>query len=113
MPAVIKYPLFDSKRDVQRFPFRTLSMLITAAVLIISSIIAHILFERKVISKRYDIANCFEGDTKEFNITDIFTITGVTPGVKPHKNGNTDEDIILMQKHQSEHSNNHSNSTSQ
>lgn len=113
MPAVIKYPLFDSKRHVQRFPFRTLSMLITAAVLIVSSIIVHILFERKVISKKYDIANCFEGAIKEFNVTDIFTITGVTQGVRSHENGNTDEDITLMEEQRNEHSKNHSNSTSQ
>lgn len=40
LPMVIKYPMYDSKNEVQYFPHRTLVMLIVLLVIVVASVVA-------------------------------------------------------------------------
>lgn len=55
---IIKYPLFDEENDVQKFPFRTISMLISFVLNITVSLITQFVFEREYLSKKWDIFQC-------------------------------------------------------
>jgi high affinity choline transporter 7 len=55
---IIKYPLFDEENDVQKFPFRTISMLISFALNIIVSLLTKFIFEREYLSKKWDLFQC-------------------------------------------------------
>ena len=55
---IIKYPLFDEENDVQKFPFRTISMLISFALNIAVSLLTKFIFEREYLSKKWDLFQC-------------------------------------------------------
>ncbi|XP_065656624.1 high-affinity choline transporter 1 [Hydra vulgaris] len=77
MNAVIKYPYFDNANNTQKFPFRTFSMLVSTFVLLTTSIIVHLLFEKKKIPLKYDYAGCFASPIKPFCIKDMIVTSGV------------------------------------
>ena len=54
----IKYPFYN-ETDGQLFPFRTFAMLCSLTMIISTSFIMKILFESKLVSKRFDIFQCF------------------------------------------------------
>jgi len=99
MGAVIKYPMYDEVNKVQKFPFRTLSMLITIFILIFVSIVAHYLFQKKILSKKWDIANAFNNkELKPFTFGDMFTIEGTRDEDNVDVNGNPAEQTQLVHR---------------
>ena len=54
----IKYPYYNES-DGQLFPFRTFAMLSSLVVIIFASFLMKVLFESKLVSKRFDIFQCF------------------------------------------------------
>ena len=58
LPALIKYPGYDYGTDTQRFPFRTMSMLISFSLIISVSRLAKFLFERDYLDKKWDVFHC-------------------------------------------------------
>ncbi|XP_064105781.1 high-affinity choline transporter 1-like isoform X1 [Macrobrachium nipponense] len=60
VPAVIHYPFFDVEKGQQNFPFRTVSMLVSLASLIIFSVVPKILFTKGIVSDRFDVFECFK-----------------------------------------------------
>lgn len=55
---VIKYPLFDEELDMQKFPFRTTSMLVSFVLNISVSLFTQFIFENEYLSKKWDIFQC-------------------------------------------------------
>jgi solute carrier family 5 (high affinity choline transporter), member 7 len=55
---ILKYPLFDEENDVQKFPFRTLSMLISFGLNFSVSLITKFIFEKEYLSKKWDLFQC-------------------------------------------------------
>ncbi len=51
---ILKYPLYDEQNQIQKFPFRTLSMLICISLIIIVSLITNFLFKRGKINYYLD-----------------------------------------------------------
>ena len=58
LDPVIEFPNFDKETGVQKFPFRTLSMLTSFFLIITVSLITNFLFENNHLSKRWDIFQC-------------------------------------------------------
>ena len=58
LPALIKYPLYDEANNLQKFPFRTMSMLISFFLIIAVSYLTKYLFEKEILAKKYDIFRC-------------------------------------------------------
>ena len=58
LPAAIKYPLYDYDNDVQRFPFRTLTMVLSFSCIIAVSYPLKWLFESGKLPKHFDIFQC-------------------------------------------------------
>ncbi|KAH9524029.1 hypothetical protein Btru_047944 [Bulinus truncatus] len=58
IPAVTRYPWYDSETETQLFPFRTLCMLIGFVTLIAVSVATNFLFTNNYISIKYDIFSC-------------------------------------------------------
>ncbi len=58
IPAIIKYPYFDSVANKQLFPFRTFAMLATFLTTISVSYLTKFLFENEYLRKEYDIFTC-------------------------------------------------------
>ena len=58
LPAYIKFPLYDEENLVQRFPFRTMSMLISFILNISVSHLTKYLFENEHLRKEYDFFGC-------------------------------------------------------
>ena len=59
LPPLIKYPWYDEESGYQCFPFKTLSMLITLATIILASLISRWLFKRNILPPKADIAKAF------------------------------------------------------
>ncbi|KAI8503938.1 High affinity choline transporter 1 [Branchiostoma belcheri] len=59
VPALIKYPYYDETTGKQLFPFRTLDMICSFLAIILVSHLTRLLFEKKKIPLKYDIAGCF------------------------------------------------------
>lgn len=65
IPALIKYPYYDEKHG-QLFPFKTMAMLISFAVIIGVSYLTDRLFRSGTLSTKYDFLQCFtDSDVKE------------------------------------------------
>lgn len=58
IPAVSKYPFYDEVAQEQRFPLKTLTMLVTLTVLVVVSKIAKVAFERQWLKPKYDFFEC-------------------------------------------------------
>ncbi|XP_071507686.1 high affinity choline transporter 1-like [Diadema antillarum] len=58
LPALIHYPFYDEEYG-QRFPFRTLCMLVSLLTSILVSYAASFVFEREYLSKKWDVFKCF------------------------------------------------------
>ncbi|KAJ8303607.1 hypothetical protein KUTeg_020003 [Tegillarca granosa] len=58
IPAIIHYPFYTEEYG-QIFPFKTLSMIICFTTIVTVSYITDVLFKRQILSKSYDIFNCF------------------------------------------------------
>ena len=63
-PAFIKYPFYDEVKG-QLFPFRTLSMIVSFSTIVSVSFLAKYLFEREIISLKYDFLNAFRKNEEE------------------------------------------------
>jgi high affinity choline transporter 7 len=55
LPALIHYPYYDYDRAEQRFPFRTLSMLLSLSTLLFVSWLTRYLFEKGKLPQNYDV----------------------------------------------------------
>lgn len=58
LPALIKYPYYDYENNVQRFPFRTMSMIVSFILIISVSWLSKRLFERNTLHKNWDVFHC-------------------------------------------------------
>ena len=58
IPPVIKYPYYNDT-DGQLFPFRTLSMIVSFATIIVVSYSLKFLFEREILPLSLDFLHCF------------------------------------------------------
>lgn len=58
IPVVTKYPFYDEAAQEQRFPVKTLTMLVPLITLVVVSRIAKIAFERQWLKPKYDIFKC-------------------------------------------------------
>jgi solute carrier family 5 (high affinity choline transporter), member 7 len=58
MPAYIKFPFYDEESLTQRFPFRTLAMIISFCLIIGVSWLSNFLFEKGILRKELDIFKC-------------------------------------------------------
>jgi high affinity choline transporter 7 len=58
LPALIKFPLYDHANNLQKFPFRTFSMLTSFSLIILVSWFTKFIFENEYLSKRFDIFQC-------------------------------------------------------
>ncbi|KAF2355067.1 Sodium/solute symporter [Trinorchestia longiramus] len=58
IPAVIKYPWYDEETGEQLFPFRTLSMILSAVTLVVVSEVTQHLFDSGTIHQKWDILKC-------------------------------------------------------
>jgi high affinity choline transporter 7 len=60
VPAVIKFPYYDTVTDTQKFPFKTLCMLSSLCAHCLASTGARLLFERRYLeADKWDILNAF------------------------------------------------------
>ncbi|XP_065292431.1 high-affinity choline transporter 1-like isoform X2 [Dermacentor albipictus] len=64
IPPFIKYPFYDYEQGEQRFPFRTLSMVISFLTLVAVSGITSWLFTGGRVPLDWDVFNCFQPDAK-------------------------------------------------
>lgn len=62
---LIKYPWYDAESGYQRFPFKTLSMLICLVCIIVASYIAHALFYYDCLPLKADVLYGFNRDDDE------------------------------------------------
>ncbi|KAB7497316.1 High-affinity choline transporter 1 [Armadillidium nasatum] len=58
IPPLIKYPFFDEETQVQRFPFRTFAMVLSALTIIFVSMFTKWIFESGRLAPSYDILRC-------------------------------------------------------
>lgn len=58
LKPLIRYPMYDEELDQQKFPFRTLSMLVTLFSTVFVSFAANFVFERGILQPKYDIFRC-------------------------------------------------------
>jgi solute carrier family 5 (high affinity choline transporter), member 7 len=58
LPATFKYPYYDYENDIQLFPYRTFSMLISFFLIISVSYLTKWLFEQEILRKDWDILQC-------------------------------------------------------
>ena len=58
MPAIVKFPFYDEAVGVQRFPFKTVCMLVSFMLILAVSYVLKYLFENEKIAKEYDIFEC-------------------------------------------------------
>jgi len=58
-PSFIKYPFYDEEKG-QLFPFRTLSMVVSFVTIVVVSYLMKFLFEREIMTLKYDFLNCFK-----------------------------------------------------
>lgn len=58
LPPLIKFPLYDEVNQSQRFPFRTLSMLVSFSLIISVSHLTKVIFENGYLSKEWDVFKC-------------------------------------------------------
>jgi high affinity choline transporter 7 len=58
LPALIKFPMFDEENQTQRFPFRTMSMLLSFVLNIGISNLTKWLFEHGHLTKEWDLFRC-------------------------------------------------------
>lgn len=59
LDPLIKYPWYDDEAELQLFPFKTLSMLISLISTILASLIATFLFKKRILPYSLDIFDCF------------------------------------------------------
>uniref|UniRef100_A0A2P2I691 High-affinity choline transporter 1-like n=3 Tax=Hirondellea gigas TaxID=1518452 RepID=A0A2P2I691_9CRUS len=59
VPAIIHYPYFDYETGVQNFPFRTMSMLLSWAGIVLFSALFKMLFKKGILPSKFDICECF------------------------------------------------------
>lgn len=58
LPALIHYPGYDPVEEVQNFPYKTMTMLISLTVIVIVSYPAKYLFENHIFPKHWDVFQC-------------------------------------------------------
>lgn len=88
IPAVVKFPYYDTVTQTQKFPFKTLCMLCALSAHMLASTAARFLFERGYLdADKCDILNSFphlsrsNSDTKldkesqEFSLSGVYTKT--------------------------------------
>ncbi|BES92593.1 solute carrier family 5 (choline transporter), member 7 [Nesidiocoris tenuis] len=69
VPASIRWPMFDSTRNEQYFPFRTTIMLIGTVIMIVVGYLAHVIFEKKkYVSLKYDFLKGFSGNGTQIEL---------------------------------------------
>ncbi|ESO00945.1 hypothetical protein HELRODRAFT_82550 [Helobdella robusta] len=75
LKAIIHYPDYDEENNVQYFPFKTLTMLISFGLIVIISYPLKILFERRILPKSWDVFQCI------VNIPDEMIVLKESEGV--------------------------------
>lgn len=58
LPAALHYPWYDASEDVQRFPFRTFSMLCCVLAIVVVSLLTNAMFLRGWVPLKYDVLRC-------------------------------------------------------
>ena len=58
MPAVIKFPFYDEVDSVQRFPFKTVCMILSFSLIVSVSYVMKYIFENDKLPKEYDLFEC-------------------------------------------------------
>ena len=58
LPVLIHYPWYDAKEHLQRFPFKTFSMLTTFFFILFVSYFTKYIFDKGWLQKKYDIFKC-------------------------------------------------------
>ena len=91
LPAAIEYPWYDPVNKVQRFPFRTLSMIISFLVVIIVSLITKFIFENEYLPKHMDYFECVVNIPEDVVVID-----------EPYENGNGEMTMINLKKKKAE-----------
>ncbi|XP_014679391.1 PREDICTED: LOW QUALITY PROTEIN: high-affinity choline transporter 1-like, partial [Priapulus caudatus] len=99
--AFIKYPNYDYVNHVQRFPFRTLSMLVTLAATVGMSLTARAVFERGWLLPRWDVFRCVVNipeDKQQIGDDDVgeMTVMGAVKATRGYDATADDEASILM-----------------
>ncbi len=89
LKAGIQYPWYYESEGVgtQRFPFRTLSMILSFTTVIVASLISKLVFEGGYLPKHYDLFQCV------VNIPD-----DITSLQEPYENGNGELTMINLKK---------------
>ncbi|ELT96417.1 hypothetical protein CAPTEDRAFT_120487 [Capitella teleta] len=59
LPAAIQYWYYDAETGYQCFPFKTMCMLISLVSILLGSFIAKLLFEKGILSHKFDVAGTF------------------------------------------------------
>ena len=91
LPAAIEYPWYDPVNKVQRFPFRTLSMIISFLVVVIVSLITKFIFENEYLPKHMDYFECVVNIPEDVVVID-----------EPYENGNGEMTMINLKKKKAE-----------
>ena len=87
LDPVIEYPWYDAENKIQRFPFRTLSMILSFAVVIFVSLITKFIFEGEYLPKHFDLFECV------VNIPEDTVVIN-----EPYENGNGEMTMINLKK---------------
>ena len=91
LSAAIEYPWYDPVNKVQRFPFRTLSMIISFLVVITVSLITKFIFENEYLPKHMDYFECVVNIPEDVVVID-----------EPYENGNGEMTMINLKKKKAE-----------
>ncbi|XP_041360276.1 high-affinity choline transporter 1-like [Gigantopelta aegis] len=65
IPAALKFPMYDDTLG-QQFPFRTVTMLISFAIITGVSVLTNCLFKRGILPLKYDVFRCIEKESVRF-----------------------------------------------
>ncbi|CAD5224414.1 unnamed protein product [Bursaphelenchus okinawaensis] len=58
LPALVHYPYYDIKFNIQYFPFKTLAMLVSLIVSMSCSLITNFLLKNKILDEKFDVLQC-------------------------------------------------------
>ena len=83
LKPIIIFPMYQEDQLKQLFPYRTLSMVLSWITLVGVSYLTKILFERSILSKKYDFMHVFSGDEGE----EAYQLKSTNPKFEGQSNG--------------------------
>ncbi|OWF52992.1 high-affinity choline transporter 1-like [Mizuhopecten yessoensis] len=87
VPTLIKFPFYDEVDEIQLFPFKTLSMLLSFFVLVSVSYSLKYLFEAGILHRKYDVFMCVVNTPEEtiaLKDQGPCELTAITPTKEPN-----------------------------